>query len=137
MVLFKCKILNVIAASTAPCRRCKSISTPHPHPSFEIVEWMKCWTEHWSNVDSSFTSVKLEMFRNLEDFISDVVWFMSEISSSDGREQYVCVWGDDNPLSKELVIKARRKSYSTLYAFMYFFRFPRNVPLSFESPARK
>ena len=65
-----------------PCRRCKSISTPHPHPSFEIVEWIKCWTENLSNVDSSFTSVKLEMFRNLEDIISDVVWFMSEISIS-------------------------------------------------------
>ena len=29
------------------------------------------------------------------------------------------------------------KSYSTLYAFMYFFRFPRNAPLSFERPVRK
>ena len=66
-----------------PCRRCKSISTPHPHPSFEIVEWIKCWTENLSNVDSSFTSVKLEMFKNLKDLISDVVWFTSQMRSSD------------------------------------------------------
>ena len=31
------------------------------------------------------------MFRNLEDIISDVELLKSEMSSLDGREQYVCV----------------------------------------------